>query len=754
MGRRYLAVIVFLLLFLPSMGIAAPSQARVAVFNFGTVNLEASGLGATVTNMLIGSLGGDRSLILLDRKELESFLGMNDLQQNDKMDNVLNIGSRLGLNVVVVGNVEKKGTVIMITCRAIQIEQKKTILNTRAGAMGEAALAGEITKLGEQIKKTISEQIVKDKGGEGASCPPPVKVRKRPGNRSIHLSWEEVPGAVVAGYEVFRATSESGPFSCIAQPTKPEYLDDTVEKGINYYYKIRAYNEKGLQSEFTPTIDARTAVTPNAPVILKAEGHIKGMALLWSPGPRSEDPLSLKGYRLYRAQSEQGPYREIVNIQSQSLGGVTEALDRLLKVPYLDKGLADGEDYYYRVTAYNEKELESGYSSAVKGTTTPSIGAVTALGALIREIRLSWLPLASPFIKGYKIYRSPADQEKFVLLKRVDVPMGSSARKVEYADREDLGDQTGYQYRVTAVEDNDVESSPSPVVSAVTRGKPPQPEEFKAVSGQVKKVELSWKASAAEDVEGYKLYASRTKEGEYPFLKSLSGRATNRYTDDSRGFDKLEDGAAYFYKMTTYNRVGVESDATAAAAATTKPRPSKPSGLTGESNKAKTVPLTWSANPEKDIVAYHIYRSAGAGSAEFERISKAKGTTYVDQGLKDNTSYRYRLQAEDNDGLLGEFSDVFSTQTKARPSRPGESSGQVKDGKVLLTWKAGAEGDIDHYTVYEKRLFGTEKIGTTREASFSEDAPAKAKTKTYVITATDGDGLESDTTAELSVTGP
>jgi TolB-like protein len=294
MGKRLLAVIFFLLLICPSVAFTAPSQVRIAVFNFGTVNMEASGLGATVTNMLIGLLAEDTVLTMLDRKELEAFLSMNDLQQNDQIDNVVNIGARLGLNVVIVGSVEKKGSLIMVVCKAVQIEQKKAILSARVAAVGEPGLVGEMRKLSLQVRNAIAEQILKEKSAGAGAFGGPVEVTKRSGNRSVQLLWEPPPGAVVAGYEVFRAASEAGPFSRLAQVAKTEYVDETVEKDTPYYYKIRAYNDRGIQSEFSRVVEAKTAVTPNTPVILKTEGHVKSISLLWSPGPGSVDPLRLK----------------------------------------------------------------------------------------------------------------------------------------------------------------------------------------------------------------------------------------------------------------------------------------------------------------------------------------------------------------------------------------------------------------------------------------------------------------------------
>jgi fibronectin type 3 domain-containing protein len=750
MAKRFLAVIVFLLLIDPSVALTAPSQVRISVFNFGTVNMEASGLGATVTNMLIGLLAEDPVLTMLDRKELEAFLSMHDLQQNDQIDNVVNIGTRLGLNVVVVGSVEKKGSVIAVQCKAIQIEQKKMMLSARFGAVGEAGLNSEMKKLAQQVRAAIAEQLAKEKNAGGGAFGGPVGITKRSGNRSVHLLWEAPPGAAVAGYEVFRAAAAAGPFSMHSQVSKTEYVDETVEKDTSYYYKIRAYNERGIQSEFSPVVEAKTAVTPNPPVILKTEGRVKGISLVWSPGPGSGD-LRLKGYRLYRAKSEQGPYREIASLQTTNLGDATAALDRLLKVSHLDKALGDGEEYYYRVTAVNEKDLESEFSRSVKGTATPAVGTVSAEGELIREIRLSWKPIDSPFIRGYHVYRSAAEKENFVRVKRVEAPSAVD-RKIEYADRDGLADLTRYLYRITAVEEAETETSPSPAASAVTRGKPPVPEELKAVGGLVKKVELSWKASTAEEVEGYKLYGTKEKEGDLLLLKTLPGRQTDRYTDNSRGYDKLEDGTTYRYRLTTYNRVAVESEATPAVTVRTKPRPEKPSGFNGEGAKAKTVPLRWSQNPEKDIALYHLFRSGEGG--DFERIAKPPETAYLDQNLKDSALYRYRLQAEDKDGLIGDFSETISVRTKARPAKPEGANGGIAEGKAVLTWKEAAEPDVVHYTVYEKKIFGTEKIATVREARFSEAAPLRGKVKTYLITATDRDGLESDPGSEITITGP
>ena len=60
-------------LYLPFAIAEATPRVKISIFNFGSVNMEASGYGTTVTNMLMNNLGAEHFLDVLDRKELEPF---------------------------------------------------------------------------------------------------------------------------------------------------------------------------------------------------------------------------------------------------------------------------------------------------------------------------------------------------------------------------------------------------------------------------------------------------------------------------------------------------------------------------------------------------------------------------------------------------------------------------------------------------------------------------------------------------------
>jgi hypothetical protein len=650
------SILLLLVVILTPRAAHAVMQAKTAIFNFVTLNMEASGYGTAVTNMLGDSLKANLKYDLLDRKDLETFLNLNDLRQDDKLENAVQIGVRLGLNIVIIGNVEKKGTWIIVNCRVVSVERKRIILNTRVGAQGDAVLWAEIRKLVGLINEALARYALEAEG-EGR-LKAPVNVRIRPGNRQIYLSWEDPPDTDVDGYDIFRSHAAPGPFARIGQVNQREYLDKDLDRGVTYYYKIKSFRTTGLQSGFTGVIAAETALTPNTPVILRAEPRVRSVQLTWSPNlVASDDPLRLAGYKLFRSGKEQGPFMEVADLQGANLG-VSEGapLDKALRVTYVDKNLEDGQERYYRLTAYNEKKMESGFSSVVKGAAIPVVTGLTAQGGLVREVRLAWTAIDSPYLKGYSIFRHTQEDGKYSRIRQIEPGRGSEPT-IHYTDRDGLGDAHCYYYRVMAYDDTEQQTTPSATVSAVT-----------------------------------------------------------------------------------------------------KPRPVKPAGLQGEPLKIKSVPLSWQANPEKDITAYHIYRQDGT-TGRYSDIAKVQSgdTRYQDKDLKDGISYGYKIQAEDQDGIRSDFSDEIRVSTKPRPKSPEALNGSYRNGAVELTWNPAGEADVAYYRVYEKSFWQTEAVPglervTAPPVTFKTNLE-KGKEKTYLVTTVDRDGLESDHGPEIIVTG-
>jgi fibronectin type 3 domain-containing protein len=100
---------------------------------------------------------------------------------------------------------------------------------------------------------------------------------------------------------------------------------------------------------------------------------------------------------------------------------------------------------------------------------------------------------------------------------------------------------------------------------------------------------------------------------------------------------------------------------------------------------------------------------------------------------------------------LSDFSDVISVTTKPKPKQPEGLKGTYEAGKSELSWSVNKEDDIAHYVVYEKVFLGTQKIAEVKTPNYSDGSIVKGKNKIYVVTAVDSTGLESEISAEFTV---
>lgn len=135
--------------------IDAATPVRIAVYSFHAETIDVSGTSATVTATLIRSLGKTPSLHLVERKELEEFLSLNDLRQNEMLADILQVGERMGIPFIVAGSVSKKGAVYIVQCRLVNVPERKVVLDRQVRSFGEAGLDREVEKLGEAVTRAI-----------------------------------------------------------------------------------------------------------------------------------------------------------------------------------------------------------------------------------------------------------------------------------------------------------------------------------------------------------------------------------------------------------------------------------------------------------------------------------------------------------------------------------------------------------------------------------------------------------------------
>lgn len=64
------------------------------------------------------------------------------------------------------------------------------------------------------------------------------------------LTWDASPTATVAGYNAYRSEQDGGPYARLNAALIPglTYADQTVEKGLTYYYVVRAVDDNAKES--------------------------------------------------------------------------------------------------------------------------------------------------------------------------------------------------------------------------------------------------------------------------------------------------------------------------------------------------------------------------------------------------------------------------------------------------------------------------------------------------------------------------
>nr|WP_292968852.1 fibronectin type III domain-containing protein [Allomuricauda sp.] len=135
--------------------------------------------------------------------------------------------------------------------------------------------------------------------------------------------------------------------------------------------------------------------------------------------------------------------------------------------------------------------------------------------------------------------------------------------------------------------------------------------------------------------------------------------------------------------------------------------PVKPKGFMGTVDSLGVVTLTWTPNPDKDILGYRVYKGNNK-KEEYSQItvSPHQATTYYDSvSVKNlNSKVYYQLIAVDQRFNMSEPSDILELKKPdfIKPTQPVFKSYNIKEGKVHLTWASSSSDDLLRHELYRK----------------------------------------------------
>jgi len=297
----------------------------------------------------------------------------------------------------------------------------------------------------------------------------------------------------------------------------------------------------------------------------------------------------------------------------------------------------------------------------------------------------------------------------------------------------------------------------------------PAPEGLRATSGELRMVPLKWEPLLMGDIGGYAIERAPARDGHFEQLARVSERLTTTYLDretvpetppvsaapDAESIfdesDPRRDGITWFYRVRAYSADGTLGSRTSSlAVATTAPPPESPEDLRAYSRQPRSVPLSWRASADPDVIGYRVERSPTA-SGPFELLAEIDGrhqTIYVDRGLGDLRVFYYRIVAVNAEGGLGDAADPVRAVTKPEPLPPiGLHTIAQSLGANEVAWDPNVEEDLVGYRLY-RTLEGEDSpalvASLDADETIATDAAVGAGQRvSYTLVAIDRDGLES-----------
>ncbi len=358
------------------------------------------------------------------------------------------------------------------------------------------------------------------------------------GDGTVALAWSAPSsngGSPITNYQVYRGMT-SGQLSLLATlPNVLSYTDSAVTNGQTYYYQVTAVNAVGEGPRSNEASDQASAMpvagpsVPDAPRNLVATPGNGTISLTWSPPPWDvRSPIT--GYTVYRGTNSGNRSFSI------TLGNVTT---------YTDTGLANGQRYYYVVTAVNAiGEGPPSSEVSAKPATVPNapsnLRAIPGNG----KVTIQWSSAANNGapVTNYTVYRGTTSGSTSWL-----ITVGAVNT---YTDT-GLTNGVRYYYRVAAVnhvgegpKSNEASASPSGGPSV-----PSVPRDLAATAGSGV-VTLRWSAPAADGgapIENYTIYRGVSRDS---LMVLARARALSLFDGG------LTNGVTYYYEVAATNSIG------------------------------------------------------------------------------------------------------------------------------------------------------------------------------------------------------
>lgn len=349
-----------------------------------------------------------------------------------------------------------------------------------------------------------------------------------------------------------------------------------------------------------------------------------------------------------------------------------------------DTGLSAVTTYYYRAI-FSKDSTTSSYSSTVSATTSANPNAPTAPSALsatassATQINLSWTDNASNET-GFDVEKSTTGTSGWT-------SVATPAANATSASITGLTAATTYYFRVTA-KNADGNSAYTSTASTTTLPlAPTAPGSLTATAASSVQINLTWTDLSSNEAS-FSLERSADGSTGWTAVASPAANATSA-SDGS-----LTASTTYYYRIKAVNTGGSSAYSSVANATTLPPAPTAPSAITATAASSTQINLSWTDNANNEV-DFTLERS-GDGSTGWTSISSpaADATSASNSSLTANTTYYYRIKANNTGGSSAYSSTASATTYPLAPSAPSAlAATAASQTQINLTWTDNANNE-------------------------------------------------------------
>ncbi len=526
----------------------------------------------------------------------------------------------------------------------------------------------------------------------------------------------------IADYRVERAPDSGGSpgsFSQVGTSGTNSYSDSPLTANTKYWYKVRTFDNVGLNSSYTSNLSKVTLsdapATPSA-----TDGMlVDQVQISWSASATADH------YHVYK----------------DGIAGSGTLIYNSTGTSTTDTVLDDSTHTYYIYSANSEDANSASYISdtgyRMGAPSAPTIGSASALSTT--SVRWNFTDNASNEI-GFKIH----DASHSTMAADATINLG-------YIDETGLSANTQYTRHAHAY-NGAGDSSGSSTASKYTLSATPNVTSDKTASTWYNTTDVIFTNAAGFGAAGVQYYR-------YVFDQN----ATHTWTDTETQWSAstlsrtASANGSWYLHVKAFNGEDVAN-----GTATYGPfyydgtDPTDPSGLVLTAASVSQIDLSWTGSTDSggsSLTGYKVDRAPDSGGSPgtFAEIATPATNLYNSTSLTSNAKYWYRVRSYDgasnNSGYLANASKV----TLSDPPTLPVATDNTYTTKIDVSWTASVTAD--HYHVYRDGVSGSGTLIHNTSATSFDDTITGSHIY-YIYSVNSEDGENSGYISDTGVTNP